>query len=200
MNFGLNVRNIIFDYGGVISNGSRKDYIIDRLTQMGVDNTKLEAFFLSNFVKKVARGEVSENELFNRLQILTENVNTSVLRTIFIDSCKPNKEIDSIINILLRKYMMYIISDSLPPFTAYIEDMYKEKFSRMYFSDKLKKRKSEGLFRLVQDINPDIFIDSVYIDDRKNYFDIVELTSSTTIQYDNPSQLYRKLIKLGLLN
>ncbi|MDQ6990845.1 MAG: hypothetical protein Q9M11_03845 [Mariprofundaceae bacterium] len=191
--------NVIFDYGGVISNGSRKDIIIDALCNNENQRNIMNDFFLSKFVKEAARGKHSKLEINKRIKLLLKGVNEARINQVFIESCKPNGEVLLILNKLLGNSNLYIVSDSLPHFSDYIENNFYSMFNESYFSDRLGTRKSEMLFDIIKEKKSNIFKKSVYIDDKELNFKSPVLSNVLTIKYKSAAQLNKKLVEIGIL-
>ncbi|KAF3977160.1 MAG: hypothetical protein HFP77_08395 [Methylococcales symbiont of Iophon sp. n. MRB-2018] len=111
--------------------------------------------------------------------------------------------IEAILEILDRLLInsnLYIVSDSLPHFSGYIDSEFRSMFVASYFSDRLGTRKSEILFDFIKIKNSGMFKKSVYIDDKEVNFKSPALSNTLTIKYQTPIKLKKELIKLGILN
>ncbi len=191
--------NVIFDYGGVISNGSRKDIAMDTLCSNDNQRNIMNNFFSSEFVKEAARGKHDKYEINKKIALLLDDKNESEINQAFNDSCKANEKIMVIIGNLLINSNLYIVSDSLPHFSDYIESNFHSIFVESYFSDRLGTRKSEMLFDVIKGKNPNMFKKSVYIDDKELHLKSPVLSNVLTIKYESPSQLNKELVKVGIL-
>ena len=191
--------NVIFDYGGVISNGSRKNAVIDTLCSNENQRNIMNNFFSSEFVKDAARGKHDKYEINKRIALLLDGKNESEINQAFTDSCKANEKILVILGNLLGISNLYIVSDSLPHFSDYIESNFHSIFVESYFSDRLGTRKSEMLFDIIKAKNPNMFKKSMYIDDKELPLKSPVLSNVLTIKYESPSQLNKELVKVGIL-
>jgi len=191
--------NVIFDYGGVISNGSRKDIVIDTLCTNVDQRNILNDFFSSEFIKEAARGKHSKSEINKKIALLLNDANEMKINQAFIESCKPNESMLLTLNMLLGTSNLYIVSDSLPHFSDYIENNFHSMFVKCYFSDRLGTRKSEMLFDMIKETDPKIFEKSVYIDDNELNFKSSVLSNVLTIKYETVSLLNKELVKIGVI-
>ncbi|WP_252178427.1 hypothetical protein [Endozoicomonas sp. 4G] len=163
------MQKIIFDFGGVLLSQSRKEIIINKLDKNNAYNTELNNLLCSDFIKDVARGNHSEEKLYSEINKMINIKNLQEIREVFRKSCEIDILILNFLSELKRQYDIFLISDSLPSYTSFIREKYGHIFEKMFFSNELGCRKSDGLFETIIFKESDVFENSVYVDDKKEF-------------------------------
>jgi FMN phosphatase YigB (HAD superfamily) len=190
---------IIFDYGGVISQGSRKEKIINSISkEFSIHTHDLEKIMSEELMIEVALGEMPISALYNKFKKLNVKITELFLESLFYNASKPQLEQKKLIEELSKTSNLYLISDSIPPFTKYIRDNFSNLFQEMFFSDEVGVRKINGLFQYVEQKHLSFFNNSIYIDDHKKYLIYPQSKGSTTILFTNYEKLIKSFTESGL--
>lgn len=161
------IEKIIFDYGGVFTNGSRAAFVARELSATEEQRQEVLKFLGSDFIKEAAEGKHSGVELLERLQALLGGMDSARIRATFARACEPDPQLLQLVQSLRQRYPIFLVSDSLPFYTDYIRENLTDVFEGIFMSDQLGVRKSGGLFERTEAMSPGLFARSVYIDDRK---------------------------------
>jgi len=112
------IEKIIFDYGGVFTQGSRADFVAQLLGASQAQQAELLAFFRSGFIKQAAKGEWSTAQILDRLQALLGGLDQDAVHHALTQACTPDIRMLQLVGHLKASYPIFLISDSLPPPTA----------------------------------------------------------------------------------
>ena len=192
------IEKIIFDYGGVFTSGSRADFVVRSLGTSKDQRSVLRAFFESNFIKEAAEGKWSTNQVTSRLQLHLRHTDIAQIRDVLAQACKPDTRLLKILNQLKERYRVFMISDSLPPYSEYLVREFDSVLDGLFLSDQMGARKSGQLFTLVEKVCPGLFVNSVYIDDREKNLISAESRGSVGLLFKSTEDLIRDLKKLGI--
>ena len=192
------IEKIIFDYGGVFTSGSRADFVVRSLGTSKDQRSVLRAFFESNFIKEAAEGKWSTNQVASRLQRHLRHTDIAQIRDVLAQACKPDTRLLKILNQLKERYRVFMISDSLPPYSEYLVREFDSVLDGLFLSDQMGARKSGQLFTLVEKVCPGLFVNSVYIDDREKNLISAESRGSVGLLFKSTEDLIRDLKKLGI--
>lgn len=191
-------RNLIWDYGGVISTKSRHALLIDRLLSLCPNSAfQINEYFSSGEIKLLACGELSEDIFLQKLESINQIISPNIVLEIMADICVPNPDIFDLIVRLSDQYSNYLISDSLPAYSRKVCKDFSLIFRKMYFSDILGARKSEGLFFKVIELNPMIFERAIYIDDNAEYVKKASSMGAHGVHFISHDSLIHQLEDLG---
>lgn len=194
-----NVKSILFDYGGVFTCGSRAAYVSKKLASNHEDATALGNFFRSNFVRQCARGEHKTESLINEIRKVIPRLSPIEIQEALAESCIADKNMLGLVRNLKAHYRIYLLSDSLPPYSDFISSQYSDYFDGLFMSDAFGARKSEGLYQEAEKQIPDLYKASIYIDDRKkNLISLSEKEGTTGIAFESYQQCLIELKSLGL--
>lgn len=191
--------NIIFDYGGVFTRKRRFEIFIETCPLESIPCVK--RIKQSGLLLKAATGAVDKREFlewFVDCGVGTEEV----IWKYFKEVCLPQISILKIVAELRNKnHNIYIISDSLPPYSEYIKSELDRFVDRIFLSDEWGMRKEDGLFYKILGIYPEIFKDAIYIDDnKKNIKKLYEAEESVRgVHYVSVDGLCQKLRRFGAL-
>lgn len=197
------IRKIIFDYGGVFTVGSRAEIIAKILSKDKAGQTQIKKFFSSDFIRQAATGKYSDKQIILELQqliidSLDKNATGKVIDTAFAQACHPQAEIIQLLKQLQGNYHLYLLSDSIAPYSNYILNNLSSYFIDIFLSDKMGLRKSNGLYELAKIACPDLFVNAVYIDDRPNNVAIATNYGAFGILFQSLEALYKELSTLGV--
>ena len=193
------IKSILFDYGGVFTCGSRSAYVSKKLASNDEEAIALDYFFRSKFVQQCARGEHKKESLIDEIRKVVPILSTTEIQEALTESCIADKNMLSLARNLKAHYRVYLISDSLPPYTDFISSQYSDYFDGLFMSDSFGVRKSEGLYQEAEKKIPDLYEASIYIDDRKkNLIALSEKKGTTGIAFEAYQQCLIELKKLGL--
>lgn len=185
------IKAIIFDLGGVVV----------------VDNPKVPFPIISSRGKweKALGGQISEGELFAefaRQSNLSVKQNQAIKERVWTNKI-PDPEIIKLLEALHKNYKLAVISNTLPSILHYRMKKYnlEKYFSVRICSAEVGMLKPEpAIFRLALNklsVQPK---EAVFIDDNEDNVKGARLVGIHGILYKNPSQLEKKLQKLGNLN
>lgn len=192
------IENIIFDYGGVFTRGSRADFVVRSLGTSRDKRSVLRAFFDSDFIRQAAEGKWSTDQVVRRLQRHVGHADITQIRDVLTQACKPNTRLLKILYQLKERYSVFIISDSLPPYSEYLVREFDCLLDGLFLSDQMGARKSGPLFTLVETVSPGLFVNSVYIDDREKNLISAERLGSVGLLFKSTEDLIEDLNKLGV--
>lgn len=192
------ITKIIFDYGGVFTNGSRADFVVRSLGTSKDKRSALQGLFKSNFIRQAAEGRWTTNQIVSHLQRRLGHEDAIKIRDTLTQACKPDLRLLKIIRQLKERYRIFIISDSLPPYSEYVVREFDSIIDDFFLSDQMGTRKSGRLFALVEAENPGLFANSVYIDDREQNLVPAKRLGSIGLLFKSTEELVEDLNKLGI--
>lgn len=194
-----NVKSILFDYGGVFTCGSRAVGVSKKLASNDEEAIALGNFFRSNFVRQCARGEHKKESLIDGIRKVLPTLLPIEIQEALTESCIADKNMLGLVRNLKAHYRIYLISDSLPPYSDFISSHYSDYFDGLFMSDDFGVRKSEGLYQEAEKKIPDLYEASIYVDDRKkNLIALSEKKGTTGIAFESYQQCLKELKNLGL--
>jgi len=195
------INKIIFDYGGVISTQSRREFVINKLAlDYKCDYMQLNLFFNSNLFHNYSLGNISSELFFEQLQSKISGSSVSHIKSIFQEASTPNYKMDLLLSKLSKSYQLILISDSIEPFSNYIENKYERLFHSMYFSNVFHARKvGNKLFEEAIKVDPTLFNKSIFIDDNPKNLTWPNLNGSITILFESPDKLLHELKLHGIV-
>lgn len=192
------INKVIFDYGGVFTKHSRATFVARSLGDTSEHQSAILDFFRSNFIKHAAEGKYSTEEIISHLQEILGDVSASTIQDVLSQSCEPDTEILSVLSQLKVRYRIFVISDSLPPYTAYVTQNLAHIVDDFFMSDQLGARKSGQLFELAETVHPGIFVNSVYIDDRESNLAEASRRGAAVLPFKSTKTLVEDLHRLGV--
>lgn len=193
------IKNIIFDYGGVFTNGSRTALVSKALGKTSQEQATIRQFFSSNFVKQAARGEWTTSELIAHLQSYIEHARSELICQALGQACAADAQMLRLVERLKRRYQVYLISDSLPPYSDFINLHYSPLFEQLFLSDRIGVRKSEGLFQQAQRACAHLYEQTIYIDDREKNLKLLEDKGVTGMLFTSYKKLIADLQQHGII-
>ena len=193
------IEKIIFDYGGVITKGSRTNFVASSLSTSSEQRSTLREFFRSDFIKQAAEGKWSSMQIVSRLQVLLGDVNSSSINDVLTQACEPDRQMLSLLKQLKARYRVFVISDSLPPYTEYVRQEFADNVDGIFMSDQLGARKSGLLYTLAEETFPGLFTNSVYIDDRESNLPAVRGRGAVGLLFKSMECLVKDLLRLGVV-
>ncbi len=192
------IEKIIFDYGGVFTKHSRSSFVARSLGATSEHQTALLNFFRSEFIRHAAEGKYSTKQIISRLQDLLGDVSASTIQDVLSQSCEPDIEFLSVLNQLKVRYRVFVISDSLPPYSTYVTQNLAHTIDDFFMSDQLGSRKSGQLFALTESVHPGLFVNSVYIDDRESNLAEARRRGAAVLLFKSTKALVEDLHRLGV--
>lgn len=191
------IEKIIFDYGGVLTKGSRSAFVTDSLGDSREQQKALLEFFKSDFIMQAAEGKHSSDEVLIRLQLILGEDSVSRIQNILTSACKPDSQLLHLLKQLKVSYRVYVISDSLPPYSEYLLKELTHIVDGLFLSDQLGSRKSGHLFTLAETVCPNLFVNSVYIDDREINLGTPKARGAIGLLFKSKDSLIKDLNRLG---
>lgn len=193
------IKSIIFDYGGVFTNGSRADFLSKKLGKTPQEQTAIRQFLNSEYIKQAARGGVDTGEIIARLHSLVDHARSESICYALAEACTANAQMLQLVKKLRRRYQVYLISDSLPPYSDYINLHYSSLFEQIFMSDRIGLRKAEGLFQQAKNSCHYLYDQAIYIDDREKNFALLEDEGITGLLFSSYEVLVEDLQKFGVI-
>ncbi len=191
------IKNIIFDFGGVIINISHLN-VENAFKALGVSN--FEILFnqanQSKLFQKFEKGEITENRFRNELRHLTGlNVSDEVVDKAWnqIIGDYPPEQID-ILNKIKHNYRLFLLSNTnsihykyyIPKFASEFGYSFESLFYRTYWSFKIGKRKPDqnSYYHLIAEnsLNP---VETLFIDDSIQNILAAQKTGLKTVYLTN---------------
>ena len=189
----MNIQNIIFDNGGVLSNPRTGDWYITTNFWNIIDlNKETNTNIIKEIMKKCRyiltqepKTELEEYNMFTEFyyQVLKEinynNLSKEIARQLAND-CVYNDEkylffddVDTELQRLSEKYDLYMISDAWASTFRVLDNRNISKYFKSIMVSAIESRtKMEGLFEIFIEKNKNIIPqDSIFIDDRKDILD-----------------------------
>lgn len=192
------INKIIFDYGGVFTQGSRAAYVAQALGATAEQQASLRAFLASGFIKQAAKGEWSAEQVVDRICELLHGTGPEQVLLALDEACRPDPQMLQLLERLKARYPVFLISDSLPPYSAYINKNLGHLFNGLFLSDQLGERKSGQLYERAQTLQPGLFEGSVYIDDRAANLPPAQALGAIGVLFTTPQALLADLRSLGV--
>lgn len=193
------ITKIICDYGGVFTTRSRTTFIASALAKSLEQRTIILDFFESDFIKRAAIGKKTTAQIVSCLQNLLENTEDTRIRDALWQACEPDLQMMAILRRLVTRYSVFVMSDSLPPFTACVTKLLGQYVDGFFLSDQLGARKSDGLFALAELLHPALFKDSVFIDDREVNLVEARRRGACALCFKSTNSLITDLRKVGVV-
>lgn len=192
------IEKIIFDYGGVFTKGSRATFVASSLGSSSEQRSALLEFFGSDFIRQAAEGKWSTTQIISRLQALLGDVNASRIQDVLTQACEPDIQLISVLNQLKARYRVFVISDSLPPYSEYVTQEFAQTVDGLFMSDQLGARKSGQLYTRAEIAYPGLFTNSVYIDDRELNLPAARSRGAVGLLFTSTEDLVEDLHRLGV--
>ena len=191
-------KSILFDYGGVFTNGSRAVSVSTRLARTKEEQSALADFFRSEFVRQCARGEHDSLTLIDGINKVVSALSPSEIFKALAESCVADNNMLKLVRALKSRYDIYLLSDSLPPYTEFIATHYRGYFDVLFMSDTFGRRKSEGLYQYAKKQIPELYESTIYIDDRKKNLAALSEKGVIGIVFVSHYQCINELKELGV--
>jgi FMN phosphatase YigB (HAD superfamily) len=192
------IEKIIFDYGGVFTKGSRADSVMRSLGRSKEKHLALQKFFESNFTRQAAEGKWSTNQFVSRLQAHLGEEDPNRVHDVLTQACEPDTQLLGVLSQLKGRYRIFILSDSLPPYSEYLVREFTHIVDALFLSDQMGARKSGQLYNLAETAFPGLFINSVYIDDREPNLLPAKSRGAVGLLFKSTEDLIQDLHKLGV--
>ncbi|MDX2372790.1 hypothetical protein NJD71_01460 [Psychrobacter sp. PP-21] len=193
------IKKIIFDYGGVISYGSRTDALAGILKLDQIQREALEKRLKHPDIKKAAVGAYNKEFVSTEIaKVLTDITYNDICYAIYLASQPESKMIDLVIKIK-EDYEIYLVSNSIPEYSEYILDHCNHLFDGIYLSDKYHARKPTDLFEKIISIDESFFSNSIYIDDVRANLHLPQTYGAIPIEFISYSNLIENLTELSII-
>lgn len=192
------IERIIFDYGGVFTKGSRAKFVACSLGSTSEQRSALLEFFETDFIRQAAEGKYSTMQLVSRLQTILGDINASTIQYVLEQACEPDKQLLSVLNQLKARYRVFVISDSLPPYSEFLMREFAHTVDGLFMSDQLGARKAGQLYALAEMAYPGLFTNSIYIDDRELNLPAATSRGAVGLLFKSTEGLVEDLHRLGV--
>lgn len=192
------IQKLIFDYGGVFTKGSRAKYVAKALAPTPEQQEEIRQFLGSEFIKQAAEGKWTTPQVLERLQDMLDDADTDKISRVLAQACKPDAQMLHLLHSLKARYPVFLISDSLPPYSEYINEKFAHVFDGLFLSDRLGERKSGQLYDRAEGLHPGLFTRSVYIDDRAANLPGAVSRGAVGLLFKSPEALVEDLLLLGV--
>ena len=175
-----NIKNIIFDLGGVILNIDFKR-TEDALKELGIDNfsTYMSKVHISSFFKEYEMGKIDDAAFIKSIQSLspkplTEAEVINAWNALLLDF--PQERIE-LLRTLKKKYRLFLLSNTnLIHYRKYQEQIYlqtggylEDLFEKTYYSHSVHLSKPDvAIFQLVIKENKLIPAETLFVDDTES--------------------------------
>ena len=196
------IKNIIFDFGGVIIN---IDYqmTVAAFKQLGILNFEEQFSKLrqSHLFDELEKGIITSIEFFERIRKITDvpvtdRQITEAWNAILLDL--PKQNIDFLVS-LKSKYRLFLLSNTNEihesAFMKMIEekfgeDVLKKIFERVYLSHHLKRRKPDPeIFRHVVNENNLVAEETLFVDDSPQHIEGAKVAGLQTFYFEKGKTL-----------
>lgn len=157
---------LILDYGGVLTARPRHVALFDALTENATARARLEHFARSTWFAECAIGLHRTRDLIAELAKVAA-LDSARVQRVLMASTAIDPDCLCLVAKLAKRHELYLISDSLPPYSDYIEAHLADFFVKLFLSDRVGLRKTNGLFEHAERAHPDLFARAVYIDDNE---------------------------------
>lgn len=188
----MNIKNIIFDIGGVLADPKSGNWFITNNFYEIVDKSLIDEEKLKTSLKKYLnlqtqkpKTEIEEHQMFsNYYYEVLKDINypnlTKDIADKIADDCVYNDEkfvfypdVQPVLEKLSQKYNLYIISNGWPSSFRVLNNKGLSKyFKAIYISSMYTTTKEDNLFDIFLDIQKEVNpSNSLYIDDRRHILD-----------------------------
>jgi epoxide hydrolase-like predicted phosphatase len=197
-----NIRNIIFDLGGVILNLSVSTSLqeLARITGLSMEKI-MEAYAAREEFLQYERGEISDSEFRSALQ----NIYSFKESDAVIDQCWNAMLLDipaeriELLRSLKSKYRTFLLSNTnsihVRSFSATLSkvhglDSLSSLFEKVYYSHEMKLRKPDpAIYRHVLEENGLVAKETLFLDDNARNIEGAKSVGIETFLVTNPAQL-----------
>ena len=188
------INTVIWDYGGVIS-VTRRSKLFSAWAEkvFGIEKEKIQVLFDDPICDDYSRGDITTEQFYQRFLKIGIDMDPKAMAVQFASYNKPDPLMDQILKALFELYPMYLISDSTPELTEDVESRMGHYFQEMFFSDKYRTRKDEGLFLTSFLKIPGIYDEWLYIDDREDKLVYPRQQGVTCIHFQSPEQCQQEI-------
>lgn len=184
---------LIFDCGGVLTARSRHRTLLDALAGDAKSRMRLERFMHSTWLTDCATGLHGTEDLIAQLAEVATRDNAAV-RSALLASAVVDPGCLYILGKLAKCHELYLVSDSLPPYSDYVEAHLTPLFARLFLSDRVGLRKADGLFQYAEDAVPEFFAHAAYVDDNAANLAYPSERGATVFRVDSSTE-FRELVQ-----
>ena len=207
------IKNLIFDWGGVILTLDKELCIKNFAEVAGVPgfDEYLTPYLQKGFFAQYENGDIGDEEFCNEIQKISTNPNVGYREVEFaLDSFLkeiPKYKVD-LINELAKKYNLYVLSNNNPicwriserMFDELSEKSVNELFKQVFLSYRLNLSKpgKEIFLKVIEQAGFDP-AESLFIDDAPANIEAAESVGFKTLYYDVNKNLAEELAKVGVI-
>jgi len=183
------IKNIFFDFFGVVSGEITPIWLAKHYKENALSEIR------SQISSKVDCGEMSGEEMYNKLSQLTE-VSSDVIKKEFAELAIINKELVEFIKSLKERYNVYLLSNACSEFLRGVLEKNNlfSLFKKVFISSEIRLAKpNEKFFQYVlEDLGVNAS-ESIMIDDNVKNINGAKCCSINGIVYENLDQLKEEL-------
>ena len=120
------IKNIIFDFGGVISRKTKYNKLSKSLSQFTPEEKKIIKAKIKKYARLCRIAKISDNEYFQKIkEELGLNEPLNKIKQDFYSSQKVNKKIIHLIKELKKDYKVFLLTNHMKGWFAYQNKKYK---------------------------------------------------------------------------
>lgn len=192
------IKNILWDYGGVFTQGSRFQILLSL-----VDDTQRKCLTVledQGFFKNAASGDIALEQMLNKIHAQCCIAPNDFLR-IAAHASQPLSSMCQLVQSVYKEVHQYVISDNIPAYTETVKHSLGNLTERIFLSDEFRARKSQALFQTLAWSYPEIFDNALYIDDNINNIVTIKgfFPRLFTHHFRDQKTLRHFLLEMGLL-
>ena len=207
------IKNIIFDWGGVVLTLDKELCIKNFAEVAGVPdfNEYLTPYLQKGFFAQYENGDIGDEEFCNEIKKISTNPNVGYKEIEFaLDSFLkeiPQYKVD-LINELAKKYNLYVLSNNNPicwriserMFDELSEKSVNEVFNHVFVSYRLNLSKpgKEIFLKVIEEAGLDP-AESLFIDDAPANIEAAASVGFKTLYYDVNKNLAEELARVGVV-
>lgn len=193
------MKTIIFDWGGVLTNGTHTSSIISYLEERyGV---RIDGRFFNDLMKAIDDGSMPFEEFIDKFNLQhDQHMNVPEMQHVFGSAINPNEDVISLAKELKSKCRVIMLSNNNKPTVELLRTFHKEMldiFDKTYFSCEIHMRKpSKESFEFVLN---DIGVDGsecVFIDDKEKNIKAAESIGIKGILFESTERFKEELDRL----
>ncbi len=161
------MKKVILDYGGVICKESRVSKIANTLGLFTSEKSLFESYMKSEMIKSCAIGRVEINEVYVELHKILPRLEISDFKSAFYEASRPKDFVIDFLKMFAKSHKLFLVSNSLPPFSDYIENNLQFLFEKTYLSDREGFRKPDDMYIHILSLDQDFFNTAILVDDQE---------------------------------
>ena len=196
------VKAILFDWGGVLTQGRYRDSIIRLIDSRYKTQIALKRSFIGKLMDKMDSNTLEFDDFTKKINKKFEiNISVDEMDEIFRKAILPaNSELIDIIKKLKNKYRVVLASNNNPKTVSIVRAKYEELlnlFEKTYFSFEIGLCKPDKEFFLY--ILRDLGLDRenvLFIDDKLENVQSAKKIGMKSIQFESSTQIIKELSKL----